>query len=753
MDFLRRSERVRFRQYPLGILAVSACLLLQFFSLSAHASACLDAPKGQRIGLVLSGGGARGSAHVGVLKVLERIRVPIHCIAGTSLGSVVGALHARGLTAQEIEEVIASVDWNRGFVDEFPRERLPLRRKDEEDEFLINFELGVSEGVLNLPLGVVQGHSLHLLLKDLMAGASLIDDFNQLPIPFRSVATDLEKAETVAIGQGDIATAVQASMAIPGVFSPVEIDGRLLIDGGVTQNLPISVVRAMGADVVIAVDIGTPLTSRENLQSVVAILDQLTNVLTQDNVREQKATLASGDVFIQPDLGEHTATDFALASEIVQLGRIAAEQNIDALSAYSLTGEDYESYRSSLGTVLALPKTLTSLKLVQSSKLSTEVLRNRIKTDTDEVFDPEILNDSLNAIHSTGLYERVSYRYVPEGLGTGVVVDASRKTWGPDLVRFGFSLEDDFSGNNNFNISAGYTRKAFNTAGGDLRAVANVGENPGLLLEYFQPLSTLGSAYLLAAIDHEQFSQGAFDDVSQTARYRTRRTEGGLYTGWQFAHHSDLRFGLRLGTGRASRRVGGDDLSSREEFAEGALVGTYRYDTLDSIRFPSRGNRFRLEIESSLDDLGADDEFDAVSLDALIVRKIKDKRWVGSMSVQTVTRGELPVQKRFSRGGLLNTTGLSEDLLVGQHAGRLGVAVYQPLESGQIAALDFPVYVGMSLEFGGVFLNREEIVADNADVSARVFVGADTPVGPVILGIGGTRGTGLDAVLSLGVAF
>lgn len=746
-------EPVRHRCNPSRFFLHTFLFALLFVAFPAAADTCLDAPEGKRIGLVLSGGGARGTAHVGVLKVLERLRIPIHCIAGTSLGSVVGALYARGMTAKEIESVVAAVDWNRGFVDEFPREKLPLRRKDEEDEFLIKFELGVAKGVLNLPLGVVQGHSLHLLLKDLMGGASLINDFDQLPIPFRSVATDLEKAETVAIGQGDIATAVQASMAIPGVFSPVEIDDRLLIDGGVTQNLPVSVVRAMGADVVIAVDIGTPLTGRENLQSVVAILDQLTNVLTQENVREQKATLKPGDVFIQPDLGEYTATDFALADEIVLLGKLAAERNLDALSAHSLSEEAYATYRGSLVELPTLPKKLSNLALKQSSKLSTDVLLGRIKTDSEEGFDPEILNDSLNAIHSTGLYERVSYRYIPDELGTGVLVEASRKTWGPDLVRFGFSLEDDFSGNNNFNISAGYTRKAFNTAGGDFRAVANVGETPGLLLEYFQPMSTLGSGYLLATLDHEQFSQGAFDESSQTAQYRTRRTEGGFYTGWQFGHHSDLRFGLRLGTGRSSRRVGGDELASREEFAEGALVGTYRYDTLDSIRFPSRGKRFRLEVESSLDNLGADDEFDAVSLDALVVKTVSDKRWVGSLSVQTVTRGVLPVQKRFSRGGLLNTTGLSEDLLVGQHAGRLGLAVYQPLDSGQIAALDFPVYVGLSIEVGGVFLNREGIVADNADISARGFVGADTPVGPVILGIGATRGTGLDAVLSLGVAF
>jgi len=741
---------------PAGSLLLLLCLLSAVV-LPVHAGSCLDASDGPRIGLVLSGGGARGAAHVGVLEVLDRLRIPIHCIAGTSMGAVVGAMYALGLSAKEIRRIVSDVNWNRGFVDEFPRERLSLRRKDEEDEFLIKFELGLRNGTLNLPRGVIQGHSLHLLLKELVGGAALVQDFDQLPIPFRAVATDIEKAQAVALAEGDLATALQASMAIPGVFSPVELDGRLLVDGGVSNNLPISVVREMGADIIIAVDAGTPLTPRDELNSVVAILDQLTNVLTQENMRLQKNFLGTQDVYIRPDLGEYTATDFGLVTEIVDLGRIAAEQQSAELAQLSVAAAAYARYADSRATAPRLPLTIDDVQLRQSSRLSTRVLQSLIETEGENGFDLDTLNDSLNALHSTGLFERVSYRYTraqdsPDS-AVGIVVEAEEKTWGPNLIRFGFSLQDDFAGNNNFSVSIGYIREAFNAAGGDFRAVGQIGETPGFRLEYFQPLSTLSPAYLQTEFEHQQFSQGAFDAANQTGEFRTRRNELGFFVGRQFAHHSDLRVGLRFGTGRTKRRVGAETLTDREEFAEAAIIAAWRFDTLDSIRFPSRGVRLGVALESSSEQLGADENFDAVSVDALIAGKLGKNRLVGSLSLQTVTRNSLPVQKLFSRRGLLNFAGFNEDLQVGQHAGQLGLATYVPLTSEQIAALDFPVYLGASVAIGGVVSARDDINKDHAEIAAHVFVAADTPVGPAVLGIGGTRGQGIDVLLSLGVTF
>lgn len=722
-----------------------------------HANTCLQPSSGPSIALVLSGGGARGVAHVGVLRSIEALNIPIHCVVGTSMGSVVGALYAIGHDADSIKHIVETVDWNRGFVDEFPRRRLPLRRKDEEDEFLINFELGVRDRSLNLPRGVIQGHGLHLLLKELFAGASLVNEFDQLPIPFRAVATDIVTAETVSLSAGDLASAVQASMSIPGVFAPVELGGRLLVDGGVTSNLPIATARAMGADVVIAVDIGTPLTRLQDLNSVVSLLDQVTNILTQENVEPEKSTLTEEDVYIQPNLDGYATMDFALASEIAEAGYQASIASTNVLSRLSVATDEYKQYQQQRSSIPALPQRINTITLRQESSFDTELLEQRLAGNGDvESFDQLELHEGLNLLHSTGLYERVTYQFENADDHTGsadIAVIAEQKTWGPDLLRFGFSLEDDFGGNNNFNVSMGYLRKAFNRLGGDVRVIGQIGETPRFLAEYFQPLSALSEYYVLSQFEHKQFSQGVFAGNSQTGEFRTRRNRLGFFFGRQIAHHSDIRFGVDLASGRVTRRVGDLSFAEREDFAEGAFVLQYRYDTLDSNRFPTRGRRLKVRYESANDALGADEEFDAVSLDALGVYRYRQNNLVLSFSFQSATHRDLPAQKQFSQGGLLNTSGLSQDVRVGQHAARLTGVVYRSFESDRIAALEYPVYFGLSAGAGEVFQQREDITVENLQISGSVFVAADTPAGPAFLGLGAAEGEGLSLLLSLGVTF
>jgi len=207
-----------------------------------------------RIGLVLGGGGARGAAHIGVLKELERHRVPIDAIAGTSMGAVVGGLYASGKSPAELEEIIASLDWINAFADQPPRKNLSFRRKEDDEEYPISLELGLRDGELLLPMGAVQGQQLDLILRALTIDVSRITDFDDLPVPFRVTATDIEKGEAYVMGHGDLAQAIRASMSVPGVFAPTKLDGRLLVDGGIMANLPIDVMREMNVDIIIAVD-------------------------------------------------------------------------------------------------------------------------------------------------------------------------------------------------------------------------------------------------------------------------------------------------------------------------------------------------------------------------------------------------------------------------------------------------------------------------------------------------------------------
>jgi NTE family protein len=260
--------------------------------------------------LVLSGGGARGAAHVGVLKVLEQMHVPIDAIAGTSMGAVVGGLYASGMSAAEIESLLRSVNWQDAFQDRPPRAELGYRRKQDDRNFLVRFAFGLTEKGVVLPQGFVQGQKLEQVLRNATLPVSEIQDFNRLPVPFRAVATDLETGAAVVLKSGDLVTAMRASMSAPGVFAPAQRDGRLLIDGGIVDNLPIDVARAMGVDVLIVVDVSFPLYERDELTSPLEVTNQAFAILIRSRTQEQRAKLAANDIVIDPKLPHFASTDF-----------------------------------------------------------------------------------------------------------------------------------------------------------------------------------------------------------------------------------------------------------------------------------------------------------------------------------------------------------------------------------------------------------------------------------------------------------
>ena len=251
----------------LGRFALISCLALSFDALAQEPEPTVvtSAERRPTIGLVLSGGGARGGAHLGVLRALEELNVPVDVIAGTSIGAIIGGLYASGMSVDEIEHVIETIDWDAAFLGDTPRELMSFRRKRDDDLFLVEQKPGLNDGQLTLPLGIVQGQVIDLILIEQTLPVAHIRDFDELPIPFRAVSTDITTGEAVVLGSGNLAEAIRASMSVPAVLAPIDIDGRLLVDGGIAMNLPIEVARQMGAEVIIAVDISAPLFRREQL--------------------------------------------------------------------------------------------------------------------------------------------------------------------------------------------------------------------------------------------------------------------------------------------------------------------------------------------------------------------------------------------------------------------------------------------------------------------------------------------------------
>ena len=266
-------------------MLAALCLAVPRLAEAGPSGARRSYPVHPRIGLVLSGGGARGAAHIGVLKVLQELRIPIHAIAGTSMGSLVGGGYAAGLPAEELERRVTAVDWDNLFNDAPPRKGWPARRKQQTVNPTWDFTIGVRNGQFALPKGAISGQKVQLFFNDLVKGAETAQDFDDLPIPFRAVATNLENGEMKVFDRGPLPVAMRASMSVPGLFAPMEWDNNLYVDGGLVRNLPIDVARTMGVDVVIAVNLGSGYLPRDQLGTILGVTGQMIAILTEQNVQ------------------------------------------------------------------------------------------------------------------------------------------------------------------------------------------------------------------------------------------------------------------------------------------------------------------------------------------------------------------------------------------------------------------------------------------------------------------------------------
>ncbi|NNC65047.1 MAG: patatin-like phospholipase family protein, partial [Gammaproteobacteria bacterium] len=444
----------------------------------------MDRPK---VGLVLGGGGARGAAHIGVLRELERMRIPVDAIAGTSMGAIVGGLYATGMSAAELEELVSSLDWAAALTDEPNRRDMSFRRKQDDAQVPIDFELGIRDNSIVVPKGVIQGQELDLLLRKLTLGVSHIDDFDSLPVPFRAIASDIEKGEAFVMERGDLAQSIRASMSVPAVFAPVRIDGRLLVDGGLVRNLPVDVMQAMDVDVIIAVDVEFPLYGPDELDSAVAITEQMMTILMRKETTRQIERLNERDILIQPDLGLYASSNFDEISNTVGPGQDAAREQASKLQTIALDEAAWEAYMAERVAPVSTSSHLAFVDVKHDGALAPEVLESRLTVKAGDPIDHAVLATNADRLYGLQLFEQVSYRLVETEEGTGAEYRARTKSWGPNILQFGVALEDDFEGSTGFNVSGRITRVGINKLGAEWRNDIQLGTDPKLFSEFYQP--------------------------------------------------------------------------------------------------------------------------------------------------------------------------------------------------------------------------------------------------------------------------
>jgi NTE family protein len=715
---------------------LAAALIL----LVTHATAATNAPEEvtqtdrPRVGLVLGGGGARGAAHIGVLKELERMRVPVDAIVGTSMGAIVGGLYATGMSADELEELVASLDWAGALSDEPERDDLSFRRKQDDSQVPIDFELGVRGTSLLLPKGVIMGQKLDLLLRELTLDVSHIDDFDELPIPYRAIASDIERGEVWVMSRGDLARSIRASMSVPGVFAPVRIDNRLLVDGGLVGNLAVDVMQQMGVDIIIAVDVEFPLYGPDDLGSALTISEQMLTILIRKETLRQIDLLGEADVLIRPDLGVYASTNFGQILETIAPGQAAARAQREKLQRIAVTEEEWQSLLAKRNRPVQPASHLAFVRVVHDGALAPAVLESKLSVAAGDRIDHDVLAVNANRLYGLQLYEQVDYRLVRDHTGVGVEYSARTKSWGPNFLQLGVSLEDDFDGSTGFNAQARLTRAGINRLGAEWRTDLRLGTDPKLFSEFYQPLSFDSRLFIAPRVELEQRNIRTFLGDAAVARLRVSEAEAGLDFGRELGRIGEFRVGVFRGIGEARVRVGDPSLPNFE-FDTGGAFARLRFDTLDSARFPRRGLRSDITYTLSRPGFGADAEFDTIEGEiSQTWSRGKNSLQLG-LAYATNLESDNAVQDFFPLGGFLRLSGLARGEIAGPHAA-LAKLVYYRRVGQSTGLLDTPIFLGVSAEAGNVWQTRSEMGFDSMIVNGSVFAGFDTFIGPVYLAAG-----------------
>jgi NTE family protein len=701
-----------------------------------QASAAPAAGARPRIALVLSGGGARGVAHIGVLKVLEQLRIPVDYVVGTSMGSIVGGSYAAGLSPRQLESRVLQADWDRILSSLPPRQDRSTRSKQLERANVFGIEVGVRDGRLVLPEGAIVGHNLEVFLADTLGQRADVGSFDQLSIPYRAVATDIETGKMVVLSQGSLVKAMRASMSVPGVFSPAEVDGRMLVDGGLVRNLPVDVARAMGAEVVIAVNLGSPLLKRDQIDSVIGVAEQMINILTEQNVQQSLGELTPADVLISPALGDYSAADFRDTARTIPIGEAAARAVADRLRAFSLPPEQYEVLRAEQLSRVKVPRPIEGVKVetarlrfVNPKAVSAEVESTRAKAPQADSVEADV-----SSLMASGDFEQVRYKFAEVDGKRVLVLEPIEKGWGPNYLRFGLDLSTDFTGNSAFDIRVDHRMTWLNRLGLEWRNDVSLGELTGIRTELYQPLNHARTFFVAPYAQWYTRNENVYFNDEAVAQYGVTKGVLGLDFGYDIQRYGEVRLGYQGGIVNQDREIG--IVLPSADLDVGALLLRGVVDRLDNWAFPSTGYFTRLAYTYSREGLGASEDYDLLEfqLQKPITFNPRNRLLV-NLRYATSFGSTLPYYDLIGAGGFLNLSGyqprqflINDDLVYGS------LVYYYRL--GNPGAFTDILYLGASAELADIGSRVNGTQPGGLTWGSSLFLGADTAVGPVFLGVG-----------------
>jgi len=698
------------------------------------------APDRPRIGLVLGGGGARGGAHLGVLEVLEDMRIPVDCIAGTSMGALVGGAYASGISPGEMRAKIEKTDWSAMFDDSASRDLQNLRRREMDDRFFSGLEFGVTPDGLKYREGAIAGEKIKLFFAELVNADVGEKNIEQLSLPLTLIATDIVTGERVAMRSGNLTSAMRASMSVPGAIAPIVREGHKLVDGGLVDNVPIQEVRdRCHADIVIAVNVGSPMLTEKQVSGAVSVVGQMVNLLTEQNVSKSLALLTPRDVYMRPELGSISAMDFGRQIEAAAIGRAAALAQAEKLRALSAPPQQYAAWTAKLRAQASSGRPVIDEVVVAETRfVNPRDIRASVSQKEGEPLDTKGLVDDLINIYSRGDLQTLDYSVLRERDKTILKLVPIEKPWGPDYLRFGLNMATDFRFDSSFNLRALYRKTWLNAYGGEWLSIAQLGTTQAIATEYYQPVDYRQTWFLRPFVSASSSKANLYFNGDRIAEYRVPTYQGGIDAGVNLGTYGQARIGWLERKDEAIHEVGSPilpDASSRTS----AVTARLAIDQFNFAFFPTRGYKLDVDYRHAFK-VSDGPSYSRVEASATAAIPAGPVVVTPTIAGGRAPHAALPLGDLFALGGLNRLSAFAPGQILGReqywYAGmRVEHRLLQP-----IPVLGLSVLVGASYERARMKNSvTEPDLAKGAIDSYGFYLGATTPLGPLYIGWSGTQ--------------
>jgi NTE family protein len=717
-------------------------------SIATEMPAASAAPQRARVGLVLAGGGAKGGAHVGVLKVLEEMHVPIDCIAGTSMGALVGGGYASGIPAAQLEEFLDGINWRHVIGGLGQRELEPIEQKRQGVTYSNNLKLGIQHWRIVAAPGLVDASRIENMLQGFVGKARSQTDFERLPIPFRAVATDMVSGQMVVLDHGDLAAAMRASMAIPGVFAPVVTKDHVLSDGGLVRNVPVDVARNVCADVVIVVNLVSPAVKPEQLQAPRQLLGRTMDLMIEANEQLQLQTLTARDVRIDVEMGDIGTADFERTPETVKLGEAAARRASPLLAQYAVPPAQYQAWRDQVTSDQGIESQVAAVKFAGLKRVNPDYLNQLADIKPGDKVDTKKISESALRMSTLDDIDTVSYELSGDPEHPTLEWLPHERSWGPDFIKVDLGMYAAASGDDRgFVLYLQHERNWINPLGGQWRNEIQFGTNQLLSTSFYQPLDVAQRYFVEPKAFFNRDWENVFYDNNNVARYQFGDSGGGIDLGTNIGNQAQLRIGY-LASERRVQLETGSSLLPQLETTDAGIAASAIIDTRDTPFRPTRGLAAALEYFKSVPALGAQRDWQRVEMGfGAAVPFRNDVLWLNAAGGSNLG-SRLPADRLFALGGPAS--------LPGYHLYELRAGAYWTVGGSYLWQLKNifslwgqTLYAGLRLQDSEAYhtldgLNHGQIQ------SLSIFVTGRTPVGPLTVGFAATTESASSLWISFG---